>query len=153
MKISLNKTVFYNIIDTLMIQWTYFSNLATIMLLQTSIFDKLGIITKMSYFKNNVNLSKRVGMDGVFLGLAGLLGFCRLVQLHREGLVNAVCAAGLFVIALACPGHVTSEQQSSNKSLHYNTIFFFFFSDSLSEPFNRPFVAWAVLQTLPSLFH
>ena len=27
----------------------------------------------MSYFKQNVNQSKRVGMDGVFLGLAGLL--------------------------------------------------------------------------------
>ena len=30
-------------------------------------------MTKIFYFKYNVNLSKRVGMDGVFLGLAELL--------------------------------------------------------------------------------
>ena len=43
------------------------------MLLQTSIFEKIRNYTKMSYFKYNVIPSKRVGMDGVFLGLAGLL--------------------------------------------------------------------------------
>ena len=65
-----------------MIRQTYSRNLATVMLLQTSIFGKIRNITKMSYFKQNVNPSKRVQMDGVFLGLAGLLpgislGLCR----------------------------------------------------------------------------
>ena len=36
-------------------------------------FKKNKKINKMSYFKYNVNPSKRVGMDGVLLGLAGLL--------------------------------------------------------------------------------
>ena len=35
----------------------------------------------MSYFKENVNPSKRVRMDGVFLGLAGLL-FGISLRLH-----------------------------------------------------------------------
>ena len=43
------------------------------MVLQTSIFDKLRKIAIMSYFKYNVNPSKRVVMDRVLLGLAGLL--------------------------------------------------------------------------------
>ena len=49
-----------------MIGYTYSSYLATIMLLQRSIFEKFRTITKMSYFKQNVNPSKRVGMDAVF---------------------------------------------------------------------------------------
>ena len=56
-----------------MIRWTYSRNLATFMLLYTSIFDQIRNITKMSYLKYNVNPSKRVGMDEVFLRLAGLL--------------------------------------------------------------------------------
>ena len=43
------------------------------MLLQTSIFEKYRKISKISYFKYNVNPSKRVKMDEVFVGLAGLL--------------------------------------------------------------------------------
>ena len=38
-----------------------------------NIKKKIRNITNMSYFKKNVNPSKRVGMDGVFFGLAGLL--------------------------------------------------------------------------------
>ena len=56
-----------------MIQQKYSRNLATIILLQTSIFEKIRNIAKMSYFEQNLNPSKRVGMDGVFLSLAGLL--------------------------------------------------------------------------------
>ena len=56
-----------------MIQKTYFRNLGINILLQTSIFEKIRNITKMSYFKKNVNPSKRVGMTEVFLGPAGLL--------------------------------------------------------------------------------
>ena len=43
------------------------------MLLQTSIFAKFIKTRKMSYFKYNVNPSKRVKMARFFLGLAGLL--------------------------------------------------------------------------------
>ena len=57
-----------------MTQYTYYSNIiANIMLLQTSIFENSEKTTKMAYFKYNVNPSNRVGMEGVFLGLAGLL--------------------------------------------------------------------------------
>ena len=36
-------------------------------------FEKFVKITNISYFKKNVNLNKRVKIDGVFLGLVGLL--------------------------------------------------------------------------------
>ena len=41
--------------------------------MQYQYLKKIKNITKMSYFKYNVNPNKRVGMDGVFLGGAGLL--------------------------------------------------------------------------------
>ena len=73
-----------NTLDTLMIRWTYFSNLATVMLPQTSIIQIFRKITKIFYFKKNVNQSKRVRMDKVFLGLAGLLHEISLGLRPRE---------------------------------------------------------------------
>ena len=56
-----------------MIQWTFSRSLATIILHQSSIFDKIQQITKMSYSKYHLNPSKSVRMDRVFFWLAGLL--------------------------------------------------------------------------------
>ena len=67
-----------------MIQQTYSRNLATIMLLQTSIFEKIRNITKMSFFKQDVNASLRIRIDGGFLGLAGLFLGISLGLRHRE---------------------------------------------------------------------
>ena len=80
LKISLNKIefqIFNNdkatlTIDILMIRQTQTKKLANIMLLQTSVLNFFLNIIKMSYFKQNANPSNRVGMEGVFLGLAGL---------------------------------------------------------------------------------
>ena len=54
----------------------------------------------MSYFKKYVNPSKRVGLDGVFLGLAGLLPGISLRLCPRKSLGAALPALGKPCLSL-----------------------------------------------------
>ena len=81
------------------------------MLLKKSKFEKFRKITKMSYFKYNVNPSKKVGMDGVFLGLAGLLRDISRGQSPREipSIASLLLGLTLYVGTLSVPHYRNND--------------------------------------------